>query len=215
MIRVLLVDDHASLRQSLAFLLAQEPDITVIGQAGSLAEARRMLEGVDVAIVDLRLPDGSGVELVRWLRAANSPSAALILTASHDRREHALAVQAGAAGVLHKSAETADILGAIRRLAAGEVPLSRHELLELLEMASQQHAEDQARQLAQRQLTAREHQVLQALAEGLSDKEIAERLSLSHQTARNHVLNILGKLGVHSRLQALVSAVRQGIVTVR
>jgi DNA-binding NarL/FixJ family response regulator len=116
--------------------------------------------------------------------------------------------------VLHKSVETADILGAVRRLAAGELSLSRHELLELLDMASHQHAEDQARQLARRQLTARERQVLQALAEGLSDKEIAERLSLSHQTARNHMLNILGKLGVHSRLQALVVAVRQGLVTV-
>src|ERR671933_515369 len=102
MIRVLLVEDHASLRQSLGFLLALQPDITVIGQAGSLAEARRMLEGVDVAIVDLGLPDGSGVELVRELRAANPHGAALILTASLDRREQAPAGHAGAGGVAGK-----------------------------------------------------------------------------------------------------------------
>src|SRR5438128_10652145 len=105
MIRVLLVDDHASFRQPLAFLLAREPDIAVVGQAGSLAEARRILEGVEVAVVDLGLPDGPGVELVHELRAANPLGAVLILTASLDRREHARAVEAGASGVLHKSAE--------------------------------------------------------------------------------------------------------------
>jgi DNA-binding NarL/FixJ family response regulator len=215
MIRVLLVDDHASFRQPLAFLLAREPDIAVAGQAGSLAEARRMLEGVEVAVVDLGLPDGEGVELVRELRAANPRGAVLILTASLDRREHARAVEAGASGVLHKSAEIGDVIAAVRRLAAGELLLSRQELVELLGIAGQQQAHDQAARLALRQLTPREQQVLHALAEGLSDKEIAQRLWLSPQTARNHMLNILGKLGVHSRVQALVFAIRHGIITIR
>jgi DNA-binding NarL/FixJ family response regulator len=214
MIRVLLVEDHASFRQPLAFVLGREPDITVVAQAGSLAEARQHLEGIDVAIVDLGLPDGRGIDLVQELRAVNPHGAVLVLTASLDRREHARAVEAGASGVLHKSAEIDDVVRAVRRLAAGELALSREEVVELLGLASQQSQAGAAR-LALRQLTQREREVLQALGDGLSDKEIAHRLSLSPQTVRNHMMNILGKLGAHSRLQALVVAVRHGIVAIR
>src|SRR5919201_5778867 len=164
MIRVLLVEDHASFRQPLAFLLGREPYIAVVGQAGSLAEARQGLDGIDVAIIDLGLPDGPGVELVQELRAINPHSAVLVLTASLDRREHARAVEAGASGVLHKSAEVEEVVHAVRRLAAGELALSRQELVDLLGLASQHQAQDRAVRLALRQLTLREQEVLQALA---------------------------------------------------
>ena len=98
MTRVLLVDDHASFRESLALLLEREPDISVVGQAGSLAEARALLSGVDLAIVDLDLPDGHGAELVQELRAANPDGMVLILTASSSRADLARTVEAGAAG---------------------------------------------------------------------------------------------------------------------
>jgi DNA-binding NarL/FixJ family response regulator len=212
-IRVLLVEDHASFRQALAFLLDREPDIVVVGQAGSLAQARQMLEAVDVTIMDLALPDGPGLELVRELRAVSPLGAVLVLTANLDRREHARAIESGASGVLHKSAEIDDVLRAVRRIAAGELALSREEIMELWGLASQPRLDSPARP-APRQLTVRELEVLQALADGLSDKEIAQRLNLSPQTVRNHVVNILGKLGAHSRLQALVFAVRYGLVTV-
>lgn len=193
----------------------REPEFTVVGQAGSLAEARRMLEGVDVAVVDLDLPDGNGIELIGELRAANPQGLVLILTASIDRGVHARAVEAGAAGVLHKSLRIREIIDAVRRLEAGESLLSPDELGELLRLASQQRAQDREASLAIESLTPREREVLQALTDGLSDKEIAERLYVGVGTVRTHVVHILEKLGVNSRLQALVFAVRHGAVEIR
>jgi DNA-binding NarL/FixJ family response regulator len=214
MIRVLLVDDHAAFREPLSFMFDREPEFVVIGQAGSLAEAREILDGADVAVVDLDLPDGNGAELIGELHAANPQGMALILTASADRGAYARAVEAGAAGVLHKSARIKDIIDAVRRLEAGEALLSPNEVGELLQLAGQQRAQDQEAQRAIESLTPRELEVLRALAEGLSDKEIAERLYLGLGTVRSHVVNILKKLGVHSRLQALVFAIRHGAVEI-
>ncbi len=208
MIRVLLVDDHAAFREPLSFMFDREPEFTVVGQAGSLAEARGMLDGIDVAIVDLDLPDGDGADLIGKLRAVNRQAMTLILTASTDRSVHAQAVEAGAAGVLHKSARIKDVIDAVRRLEAGEALLSPNELGELLRLAARQRAQDQEARQALGSLTPREREVLQALADGLSDKEIAQRLYVGAGTVRNHVVHILEKLGVHSRLQALVFAVR-------
>jgi CheY-like chemotaxis protein len=111
-IRVLLIGEHTSFRQALAFVLQGEPDICVVAQAGSLAEASGALQNVDAAVGDLGLPDAEGVDLVRKLRASNPNGAMLILTASADRRQHARAVQAGAAGVLHKSVGIVEIITA-------------------------------------------------------------------------------------------------------
>ena len=105
MIRVLLIDDHAAFREPLSFMFDREPEFDVVGQAGSLAEARNMLElGVDVAVIDLDLPDGDGAQLIGELHQANPQAMALVLTASAERGRHARVVEAGAAGVLHKSA---------------------------------------------------------------------------------------------------------------
>src|SRR5918992_2349521 len=132
--RILLVEDHASFRQTLAFVFDQEPDFDVVAQAGSLAEARRVMRGreADLGVIDLTLPDGEGVELIEDLREANPHFAALVLTASLDELDHARAVEAGAAGVLHKSADVAEIMEAARRLAAGGTLISPQELLEVL-----------------------------------------------------------------------------------
>src|SRR4028119_701550 len=142
--RILLVEDHASFRQTLAYIFDGEPDFEVVAQAGSLAEARRPAVGVgaDLGVIDLTLPDGEGVELIRELREANREFAALILTASLDKAEHARAVEAGAAGVLHKSADVDEILDATRRLAAGETLLSPEELMELLRLAGRRREGD-------------------------------------------------------------------------
>lgn len=214
MIRVLLVDDHAAFREPLSFMFDREPEFVVIGQAGSLAEAREILDGADVAVVDLDLPDGNGAELIGELHAANPQGMALILTASADRGAYARAVEAGAAGVLHKSLRIKEIIDAVRRLEAGEALLSPNEVGELLQLAGQQRAQDQEAQRAIESLTPRELEVLQALAEGLSDKEIAERLYVGVGTIRTHVVHVLEKLGVHSRLQALVFAVRHDVVDI-
>ena len=214
MTRILVVDDHAAFRQPLCFFLERDPKLTVAAQAGSLAEARGMLEGVDVAIVDLDLPDGSGVELVGELRATSPHAKILVLTADADRKAHARAVEAGAAGVLHKSALINDVVGAVHRLLAGETLLSQGETVELLRFADREREQNKEAQRAISNLTPREREVLQALADGLTDKEIAERLYVGSGTVRNHVVSILRKLDVNSRLQALVFAVRYGTVEI-
>ncbi|MDQ3855610.1 MAG: response regulator transcription factor [Chloroflexota bacterium] len=212
MMRILLVEDHAAVRQSLAFILGLEPDLEVVGQAGTLAEARGQLEGVDVAVIDLHLPDGNGAELIRELHAASPRARALVLSASQDRRELARAVEAGASGLVHKAAPLDEIVGAIRCLGAGEQLLSPAEMLELLRMATQEREQGQQAQAVLGRLTPREREVLQAAAEGLQDKEIAQQLELSALTVRRHMENILGKLGVGSRLQAVLLAARHGLV---
>jgi two-component system nitrate/nitrite response regulator NarL len=214
---LLLVEDHASFRQTLAWVFDQEPEFEVVAQAGSLSEARRVMEGseVDLGIIDLTLPDGEGVELIEDLREANPLFAALVLTASLDREDHARAVEAGAAGVLHKSADVDEILDATRRLAAGETLFSPGELVELLRLAGQSREEERKARSNIQQLTPREMEVLKALGRGLSNKEIAQSLHMSVDTERTHMMNILSKLGVHSRLQALLFAARYGIIELR
>ncbi len=215
--RILLVEDHASFRQTLAYIFDGEADFEVVAQAGSLAEARRTAVGVgaDLGVIDLTLPDGEGVELIRELREANGDFAALILTASVDKTEHARAVEAGAAGVVHKSADVDEILDATRRLGAGETLLSQQEIVELLRLAGRAREEEREAQASIGQITPREREVLQTLAEGLSNKEIAARLHMSVDTERTHMMNILNKLGVHSRLQALIFAARYGLVELK
>ncbi len=214
-IRILLVEDHASLRQAVAALFDGEPGFTVVGQAGSLTEARTMLDGIDVAIVDLNLPDGYGGDLIREMRDANPHAMALVLSAYFDRVEIARAVESGAAGVLHKSAGRDEVVEAVRRLRAGETLLPLEEVVELLRFASSRREQEQEACQAIAQLTPREKEVLKALAEGLDGKEIARRLNISLPTERNHMASILAKLGMHSRLQALVFALRHGVVDVR
>jgi DNA-binding NarL/FixJ family response regulator len=215
--RVLLVEDHASFRQTLAFVFDQEPGYEVVAQAGTLAEARGEMDGVeaDLGVIDLSLPDGEGTELIEELREANPDFAALVLTASLDRAEHARAVEAGAAGVLHKSADVDAILDATRRLGEGETLLSEDELIALLRLAGQNREEEVEARASIEQITPREKEVLQMLAEGLSNKEIAAKLHMSVDTERTHMMNILNKMGVHSRLQALVFAARYGLVEIR
>ena len=216
MIHLLLVDDHGSFCQSLAFTLQQEPDITVVGQARSLAEARRFLAtnatGIDIAIVDLALPDGDGAVLARELHALHPDGHVLVLTALTDPRAYARAIEAGAAGVLHKSVLIPDIVDAVRRLAAGEQLLLPQDVFQILAAAEHERQQDQAVQRAIDSLTPREREVLQAFADGCSDKEIAQRLQVSLTTVRTHVEHIYAKLDVTSRVQAVRFAFHHGLI---
>lgn len=212
--RVLLVEDHVTFREPLAFMLDREPEFEVVAQAGSLAETRGLLDGVDLAIVDLDLPDGSGADLVGELRAANPGAMVLVLTGSADREAYARAVECGAAGVLHKSVRFGEVIEAARRLVAGEPLLSTEEAMGLLRLAGRSRERERDARRSIGQLTPREKEVLQALAEGLSDKEISGRLHVGVGTVRNHLVSIFGKLGTNSRLQTLVFALRHGIVKI-
>ena len=217
-IRVLLVEDHASFRQALAFMLEREPGFEVAGQVGSLAEARELngevLEKVEVAIVDLALPHGDGLDLIEDL-SSQPRTMTLVLSASLEPGRFARAVEAGASGVLHKSTPIKDIVEAVRKLRAGEALLSPAEVVEMLRLVGRERQEEHAARQAVERLTPREKEVLQALAEGLESREIAEKLNVTVETERTHMVNILHKLGVHSRLQALVFAARHGVVQIR
>jgi two-component system nitrate/nitrite response regulator NarL len=217
-IRVLLVEDHASFRQALAFMFEREPGFEVAGQVGSLAEARQLngevLENVEVAIVDLALPDGDGLELIEDF-SSQPRMTTLVLSASLEPGRFARAVEAGASGVLHKSTPIKDIVEAVQLLRSGEALLSPAEVVEMLRLVGRERQEELAARQAVEKLTPREKEVLEALAEGLESKEIAERLNVTVETERTHMVNILHKLGVHSRLQALVFAARYGVVRIR
>ncbi len=215
----MLVEDHASFRHALAYLFEAEPEFVVAAQAGSLAESREAINGsreeIDVAVVDLALPDGDGIELIQELSARSTGVTTLVLSASVDRAELARAVDAGAAGVLHKAAAVTEIVESVRRLKAGEVLLSHAEVIEMLRVASVRRQEVHEARLLLGKLTRREREVLEALAEGLDSKEIAEKLNITFETERTHMVNILNKLDARSRLQALVFAARHGIVEFR
>jgi DNA-binding NarL/FixJ family response regulator len=216
--RIIVIDDHDTFRDPLAFMLEREQDLTVVARPRSLAEAREVLGsadlGVDVALVDLNLPDGSGADFIKELQRARPRAMALVLSATTDQRQLAGAIEAGAAGIMHKSAPMGDLVDAVRRLAAGEQLLSQQEVIEALRFLVRVREVHREAQLASEKLTPREREVLQALAEGWGDKEIARRLHVGVGTVHSHVTNILSKLEVTSRLQALVFAVRYGIVTI-
>jgi DNA-binding NarL/FixJ family response regulator len=218
--RVMIVDDHDSFRQPLAFMLEREPDLTVTAQASSLAEARELLKvgdgggEVDVAVVDLDLPDGSGTEVLVELLDANPSAQALVLSAFSEPGRLAPAIEAGAAGVVHKSSPISDVVDVIRRLHLGEQLLSQREIIEAVRFIGRERRQHGETQHLIDKLTPREHEILQALAEGLGDKEIAERLYVSTGTVRTHITSILSKFGLRSRLQALVFALRHRLVRI-
>lgn len=214
MIRLLLVDDHTSFRGALAFMLGREDDITVVGEAGNLADAHAILQRhpVDVALVDLDLAGEDGVSLVKAMHAQYPQSAAIVLTANQRPEGRAMAVAAGAVGVLLKTASIPEVIAAVRAAAEGEALISASEVVSLFRSAAAHQAKTADGERALESLTAREADVLRALAEGLDNQAIADRLYISQETVRSHIVRILRKLGVESRLQAVLFALRHGFV---
>jgi PAS domain S-box-containing protein len=213
-VRIVLVEDHVAVREAFASAFARDPRFEVVGEAGTLAEARMLLDRADVAIVDLALPDGSGGELIADLRLVNPHAEALVLSASVDRAEIVRAVEYGAAGILHKTARFEEVIDTVLRLQAGEPLLSVDETVEFLREGARRREREHEDRAAIAQLTRRELEVLDALAQGLGTQAIADLLNISVATQRNHTTNILAKLGVHSKLQALVFAARYDVVEI-
>lgn len=213
-IRLLLVEDHAAIREAIAAAFEQEAGFEIVAQASSLGEARTMLEEIDVAVLDLGLPDGYGGDLIEELRDASPQAAALVLTATPERTAVARAVESGAAAVLDKTVHLDEVVRAVRRVRAGETLLPPGEVVELLQVAGRRREQEEADRAAIARLSTREREVLQALADGLDSQAIADRLHISVRTERNHAANILAKLGVHSQLQALVFALRYGVAEI-
>jgi two-component system response regulator DevR len=201
-IRVFLLDDHEMIRRGISDLLDAEPDISVVGQAGTAAEAMRRIPAVqpDVAILDARLPDGSGIDVCRDIRSSSPEIRCLILTSYDDNDAVFAAVMAGAAGYLLKEIRGNSLVDAIRQVAAGNSLMDPAVTERLL--ARLRDGEPQDERLAS--LTDREREVLALISEGLTNREIGERLFLSEKTVKNYVSGLLAKLGMQRRTQAAV-----------
>lgn len=220
MIRVLVADDHPLARAGLTALLAAEPDIEVVGAAVDGDEALRLAIELqpDVACLDVRMPGRTGIEVTRALGAATMPHPipVLILT-TFDVDEYVFgALEAGAAGFLLKDAEPEEIIRAVRSVAAGNGTLDLAVTRRVLdEFARRRALQPVVAADAVGVLTTRELEILQLLAQGMSNDEIAVALTVEVTTVKSHIVRILPKLGVRSRLQAVVWAYQSGVVVPR
>jgi DNA-binding NarL/FixJ family response regulator len=207
-VRILVVDDHAMFATSLALALEQEQGFSVLGTAATLGEARSWVatQPPDVLLIDHRLPDGLGVQALPELKRLAPGMRIVLMSAAVDDSALVTAIESGASGFLSKSATVEELVQAIRAAAAGEVLVSPALLARLLPRLRRD------RLGVGTELTPREVEVLEVLSHGLSNGDIARELGISVNTVRNHVQNILAKLGVHSKLEALAVAVREGII---
>ena len=206
MIRLLLVDDHEIVRRGLRELLESNEDLQVVAEAGSLAQAEEIdLDLIDVAVLDVRLPDGSGVDLCRTLREHRPDLACLMLTSFADNEAMNASVLAGAQGYVLKNVRGDDLISAIRRVAQGEMLLSDDQIARARERLRRQISED----MRLESLSAQERKILELLSEGLSNREIAAEMFLAEKTVKNYVSNLLAKLGFQRRTEAALFAQRQ------
>ena len=216
-LRVLIVDDHALFRRGLESVLEDEPDITVVGEAsdGHEAVAKSQELMPDVVLMDVRMPRRSGIEAAREIRAILPHVRILMLTVSEEEADLYEAIKAGASGYLLKEIPTEEIPPAIRSVVAGQSRISPSMASKLLtEFSTMSKQAEERRLMPPPHLTDREMEVLQQVANGLNNRDIARELFISENTVKNHVRNILEKLQLHSRMEAVVYAVRQNIVDV-
>lgn len=205
-VRVFLLDDHEIVRRGLRDLLEAQADFSVVGEASTAEEALARIGPTqpDVAIVDMRLPDGNGVEVCREVRSREPSVQCLILTSFADDEALFDAIMAGAAGYLLKQIKGTDLVDAIRRVAAGQSLLDPEITARVLERLRSGPEEDE--RLAR--LTEQERRILDLIAEGLTNRQIAERIFLAEKTVKNYVSNLLAKLGMERRTEAAVFAAR-------
>lgn len=203
-IRVFLLDDHEVVRQGLRFLLEQQGDIVVVGESGSAVEAAARIPALrpDVAVLDARLPDGSGIEVCRAVRAVDASIRALILTSYDDDEALFAAIMAGASGYVLKEILSSDLVAAVRHVAAGHSLIDPVMTATVLERI--RNGPGMPDELAS--LTEQERILLGHIAEGLTNRQIAEQMFLAEKTVKNYVSSILAKLGLERRTQAAVLA---------
>ncbi|MCL4302879.1 MAG: response regulator transcription factor [Anaerolineae bacterium] len=211
LIRLLLVDDHKVVRLGLRALLETEPDIEVAGEAATAAEAIQMAGQLrpDLILMDIRLPDQSGIAACRRIRQQWPEIQVLMLTSFADEELVLEAISAGAAGYVLKQLDTNELVNAVRAIGRGDAVLDPAVTQKVL--ARVRCAEHEAQSAAFRHLSERELQVLALVAEGKTNAEIADVLFLSEKTVRNHVSTILSKIGLTNRIEAATYAVRHHI----
>jgi DNA-binding NarL/FixJ family response regulator len=215
-IRVLLVDDQSMLRLGFRMVLSAEEGIEVVGEAGDGAAGLAMTKALqpDVVLMDVRMPGVDGIEATRRI-IAEAPGARVIILTTFDLDEYAFAaLRAGASGFLLKDARPAELVAAIRSVAAGDAAVAPRITRRMLELFAERLPDAEAAPAADARLaslTPREHEIFAALGEGLSNAEIAERFVLSEATVKTHVARVLGKLGLRDRVQAVVLAYETGV----
>jgi DNA-binding NarL/FixJ family response regulator len=203
-IRVFLLDDHEVVRRGLRELLEAEDDLEVVGEAGSAEDAMARIPPTrpDVAVLDVRLPDGNGVEVCREIRSTHPEIQCLILTSFADDEALFQSIMAGAAGYVLKQIKGTDLVDAVRRVADGQSLLDPAVTSRVLERLRTPPETDE--RLAR--LTDQERKILDLIADGLTNRQIAERVHLAEKTVKNYVSNLLTKLGMERRTQAAVYA---------
>ena len=216
-IRVLLVDDHALFRRGLRVTLDLEPDMEVVGESGDGAEAlQRAGETLpDVVLMDVRMPRRDGIEACGAIKAAVPSAKIVMLTMSDDEGDLYEAIRAGASGYLLKDLPIDEVASSIRAVHAGQSLISPPLASKLLtEFAAMAKRGDTAQPVPTPRLTAREMEVLRQVARGMNNRDIARELFISENTVKNHVRNILEKLQLHSRMEAVVYAVRAKLLEI-
>ncbi len=205
-IRVFLLDDHEIVRRGIRELLESEPDIEVIGESGLAEEAARRIPALrpHVAILDGRLPDGSGIDVCREVRSQDPSIHALILTSYDDDEALFSAIMAGAAGYVLKQVRGNDFIDMVRRVAAGQSTLDPSVTAQVLERVRNGPPVDKDLE----GLTEQELRILDLIGEGLTNREIAQKMYLAEKTVKNYVSSMLAKLGLSSRTQAAIFAVK-------
>ena len=205
-IRVFLLDDHELVRRGVRELLEPEADLEIVGEAGTAAEALRRIPALrpDVAVLDARLGDGSGIDVCRDVRSSMPDMAVLILTSFADDDALFAAIMAGAAGYVLKDVHGDDLVAAIRSVAAGNSLLDPAVTMKVLERI--RHGAPQDKALTS--LSEQERRVLEHIGEGLTNRQIAEQMFLSEKTVKNYVSSVFAKLGLQRRTQAAIYASR-------
>jgi two-component system, NarL family, nitrate/nitrite response regulator NarL len=211
---VLVVEDHPILAEGLVALLSDVPDFEVLGSVKTVRDAIAVADErvPDVVLMDSRLPDGSGSEAAAWIRRLR-PQIAIVFLSADDSDDAVLAaVESGACGYLSKAVAATQVRAAVRRAAGGEMLVPADRLAALAGHQRLQEARALSRARLFSDLTIREQQVLNLLVAGLDNRQIAVRLGIAYGTVRSHVRNLMDKIGVHSRLEAVVRAGEQGYV---
>jgi len=204
-LRVFLLDDHEIVRRGLRELLESEGDIAVVGEAGTAEEALGRIPAAnpDVAVLDVRLPDGDGIEVCRDIRSRHPDIQCLMLTSYADDEALFSAIMAGAAGYVLKQVKGSDLIDGVRRVARGESLLDPSVTRRVLERLRSKPADDELAGL-----TEQERRILDLIAEGLTNRQIGERMFLAEKTIKNYVSNLLAKLGMSRRSEAAAYAAR-------
>lgn len=205
-IKIFLLDDHEVVRRGMRELLESEPDFEVVGESASAVEATRRIPALrpDVAILDGRLPDGSGIDVCRDVRSQDPSIAALILTSYDDDDALFAAIMAGAAGYVLKQVRGSDLIDMVRRVAAGQSTLDPSVTAQVLERLRNGPPVDKELEA----LTEQEQRILELIGKGLTNRQIAGELYLAEKTVKNYVSSLLAKLGLSSRTQAAIFAVK-------